>query len=719
MKALLSALLLLAAAPASAWHPECDETGFAKTIEACGTGGERAGTSLCRHRLAGTIKNCNDRIRDNKKPSEVAFAQAQLPQLLPIETIQRTLPDPGPASKEPLRAPGTTPDGGPDDPSEQLEDARQALQAGEPHKALKLVQRALEQNPNDVDALRLRAQINLDLGDKDAAAADARRILQLAPDDEFARVVLGQSEGISRSSGKLKGVKLEFDSKEDGEFAGPRGGMDQAAVRPGTAAAVPGPRATGLQVWQAAQRFFSLGDWTSALFHATRYLKLAPDDPKGWILRARISNRLKNWAAAESDARRALELSPDDPAALLELAYAELQQGRAAEALAHIERALTLDPKNGLGHFYLGQTLEALGRKREAIEAYRAAARLDNGLIPLVDAALARLEPGGGVPAPLPPPPWRAPLRLVTLGLAAAFLLKGLQYVFGARRRATTAPPIDPSEPPPHGTPVPGTVLGGQFRIERELARGGMGVVFEATDTVLNRPVAIKRLNRTANESADARRKFLQEAQLAARLTHPNLAQIFSVFEEGGLYLVFELVDGAGLDAILARRGSLGLEEVRGLIRQACSALAHAHANRVIHRDLKPANMMVARDGTLKLMDFGIAHEARTISAATATQAWGTPPYMAPEQEDGFVLPASDLYALAVTAYELLSGRLPFNGPGLSAQKRNKRFAPLGGTGGLDGFFARALDPDPARRFASAAEFAEAFEALADTPVRG
>lgn len=732
MKVLLTVLLLAAAsATARDDRPLCDEKGFNKTLTACGKNGENAANPVCIQRYRATVMKCQQRITDRKdNPQVVADTKGYLSELMDIRgAVEKAEAQLGPPTQDekPTQAElqkrrvGGQPAGAAkeDAPPDLVEEAGAALQAGDAPKALKSVQRALEEDPDDTEALRLRAQIHLEQGDAVAAAADARRILELSPDDEFARVVLGQSESLSRTSDKLKGVRLDFDSKDDeGLFGGgerpdgsrPEGSAGFVSGGGGAPAAVAG--ATGLQVWQVASRHFSLGDWTSALFHATRYLKLAPNDPKGWLLRARISNKLKNWAAAESDARRALELSPDDPAALLELGYALLQQGRAAEALTHIERALTLDPKNGLGYLYLGQTLEALGRKDEAVDAYRKAARLERALIPLVDAALARLGAGGEVPSPASPPPWRMPLRLLSAAVAAAFLAKGLQVVLGARRRATTGPlpAPDPGQAASGGTPVPGTVLGGQFRIERELARGGMGVVFEATDTVLNRPVAIKRLHRAAGESSDVRRKFLQEAQLAARLKHPNLAQIFSVFGDDELYLVFELVEGSGLDAVLARRGSLGLGEVRDLMRQACSALTHAHTNRVIHRDLKPANMMVASDGTLKLMDFGIAHEARTMSAATQTQAWGTPPYMAPEQEDGYVLPASDLYALAVTAYELLSGRRPFDGPGLIGAKRAKSYTRLGGA--YDAFFDRALEPDPARRFATAADFTAAFDAL-------
>ncbi len=439
-----------------------------------------------------------------------------------------------------------------------------------------------------------------------------------------------------------------------------------------------------------------------------------------------MSGKLGNWTAAEADARKALELKPGDPVAMLELGYAQLQQGRAAEGLALIDSALALAPRNALGHLHRGEALEALGRKDEAAEAYRLAASLDAALQPLADAALARLNPKPASGRSVPLPPWQKTYRVVAALLASLFLLKGLHFLIEKRRATafTTRTPMrqEDAVAAPRREPVAGDVLGGNFKIERELARGGMGVVYLATDIVLKRPVAIKRLNREADESEDARRKFLQEAQLAARLKHPNLAQIHSVFGERELYLVFEFVDGEGLDAVLARRGRLGLDETRAVVQQVCRGLEHAHAGRVIHRDLKPANIMLAKDGVCKIMDFGIAHEARTASNPTMTQAWGTPPYMAPEQEDGMVSPASDLFALGVVAYELLSGRRPFDGPSQYGAKRSGTFKTLGGQHGLpagvDAFFARALNPDAGARFQSAAEFKAAFEALSGTPVR-
>jgi serine/threonine protein kinase len=148
-----------------------------------------------------------------------------------------------------------------------------------------------------------------------------------------------------------------------------------------------------------------------------------------------------------------------------------------------------------------------------------------------------------------------------------------------------------------------------------------------------------------------------------------------------------------------------------------CAALECAHGQRIIHRDLKPSNVMVLSDGSSKVMDFGIAHQSRTGSELTQTAAWGTPPYMAPEQELGRVSAASDLYALAVMAYEMVVGQRPFAGPYFLEKKLKKEYAAPSSVdpalpAGLDGFFARALDPEPEKRWPAARQFADAFSGI-------
>ena len=209
---------------------------------------------------------------------------------------------------------------------------------------------------------------------------------------------------------------------------------------------------------------------------------------------------------------------------------------------------------------------------------------------------------------------------------------------------------------------------------------------------------------------------------MVAQLKHPHLAEIYTVINEGDLFLVFEFVDGQSLDKVLSLNRKLPPAAARKIAADVCAALDYAHARKIIHRDLKPANIMVVKDGSAKIMDFGIAHQSKTATGLTMTQASGTPPYMAPEQGLGSVSKASDFYALAVMSFEMLIGVRPFAGPDYLDQKLRKEY-PLPSDldsslpPGLDAFFRQALDPDPTKRPASGAAFLEAFDrACAATP---
>lgn len=305
--------------------------------------------------------------------------------------------------------------------------------------------------------------------------------------------------------------------------------------------------------------------------------------------------------------------------------------------------------------------------------------------------------------------PWAAAAALLAMGALA-----------WRRRSRPAAPTPEPAMPAP-GSPTPapgGPLLAGNYQVERELGRGGMGVVVQALDIALQRRVAIKRVRGDfAPDPRDAE-QFLAEARLVAALQHPNIVKIHTFFREGAeLCLVFELLEGKPLSSRLAGGHALALTEVRAILRQGAAALDYAHANKVIHRDLKPANIMLTPAGLVKVMDFGLAHQARhTAAQMTRAAAGGTFPYMAPEQELGEVCRQSDVFALGVCLYEMLTGRLPFEGPNFLAQKREKRCLPpskvqVGLPAALDAALARSLDPDPAARFDSAAELAAAVDA--------
>jgi serine/threonine-protein kinase len=189
-----------------------------------------------------------------------------------------------------------------------------------------------------------------------------------------------------------------------------------------------------------------------------------------------------------------------------------------------------------------------------------------------------------------------------------------------------------------------------------------MASVYLGRDTELDRPVAVKILAENAAGDDGLRRRFVREARLAARLSHPNIVSVYDAGEDVGRpYLVMEHVEGETLADVLARRGRLPPEEVRGLALQAARGLAHAHAAGLVHRDVKPQNLLLREDGTLKIADFGIARAAEGTELTQAGTVLGTAAYLSPEQALGEdVTPATDVYSLGAVLYELLTGRPPY-----------------------------------------------------------
>jgi serine/threonine-protein kinase len=275
------------------------------------------------------------------------------------------------------------------------------------------------------------------------------------------------------------------------------------------------------------------------------------------------------------------------------------------------------------------------------------------------------------------------------------------------------------------------TALAGRYALERELGRGGMGIVYRARDLRLERVVAIKLLPRELAERPTARDRFLREARTAARLSHPHIVPIHAVEEIGEfVFFVMAFVDGETLGARIRRDGPLkGIEAAR-ILREVAWALAYAHSQGVIHRDVKPENILLERDsGRALVADFGIARAVTSApERAERAELVGTPEYMSPEQASGLPVDGrSDLYSLGVVGYYALTARLPFQGstaaalvtqhvskppPSLEAPGAPRRFVEA-----IEGCLAK----DPARRFQRGEELADAIgeslNARAELPV--
>jgi len=208
----------------------------------------------------------------------------------------------------------------------------------------------------------------------------------------------------------------------------------------------------------------------------------------------------------------------------------------------------------------------------------------------------------------------------------------------------------------------------GKYDVVDVIGRGGMGVVYEATDPFLNRRVAIKMMTVGFADKPDLLKRFFREAQSTGSLQHPNIVTVFELGDHAGNpYLVMEFLEGESLDAIISSRRQLSILEKIQAIIGVCHGLSHAHRRGIVHRDIKPANIMVSKEGTVKIVDFGIAH----IGAAKETrtgQIMGSVSYMAPEQVNGSPVDArTDLFSTGVVLYELFSYNHPFDGENMAA----------------------------------------------------
>ena len=264
--------------------------------------------------------------------------------------------------------------------------------------------------------------------------------------------------------------------------------------------------------------------------------------------------------------------------------------------------------------------------------------------------------------------------------------------------------------------PLKTRILAGRYVVERPLGRGGMAEVYEGFDPVLSRTVAIKVLApQHAHDRAFVAR-FRREARAAAALNHPGVVSVYDTGSEGSVhFIVMERVEGRTLADVIADGGPLDTTRAAHIAAAAADALAFAHESGLVHRDVKPGNIMLTREGSVKVMDFGIARAVSGDSITQTAAVFGTASYLSPEQARGErVDHRSDVYSLGAVLYEMLAGRPPFEGPSpvavafkhLSEDPSPLRELAPAVPPALEAVAMRALEKDPGRRYGSAREMA-------------
>jgi serine/threonine-protein kinase len=291
---------------------------------------------------------------------------------------------------------------------------------------------------------------------------------------------------------------------------------------------------------------------------------------------------------------------------------------------------------------------------------------------------------------------------------------------------------------PPPDPLIGREILNGEFQLLEKIGTGGMGSVYRANQTAMNRLVAVKLLHPKLANRKDLVSRFRREAKAMSHLSHPNTVKVllYGELEDGSLYIVMEYLEGKNLNQTVRAEGPMPFERALPILIQVCGALEEAHRAGIVHRDLKPENIFLCNQGGLrdfaKVLDFGLAkvteREMRpgSIILTQEGMVFGTPEFMSPEQAQGRTLtPASDIYSLAVILYELLTGKLPFDARTpieflqlhvtakpipLDERVQGKTFPP-----GLGEVIARALLKKPEDRYQSAAEFAAALKRFVST----
>ena len=270
----------------------------------------------------------------------------------------------------------------------------------------------------------------------------------------------------------------------------------------------------------------------------------------------------------------------------------------------------------------------------------------------------------------------------------------------------------------------------GRYEIISELGQGAMGIVYKATDPLIDRIVAIKTINLGAaqEEKEEYEARFYQEAKAAGRLSHPNIVTVFDVGKSGDIaYIAMEFLQGQELRDVMLEAKRMSVERVVDIVTQVAQGLAYAHEHGIVHRDVKPSNIMVVRDGHVKITDFGIARMASSSVRTQTGMVLGSPKYMSPEQVMGKQTDQrSDIFSLGVMLYEMLTGQPPFVGENVNAvmyQTLNAVPPPPASInpevpGMLNFIVAKALAKVLDDRYANAADFANDLRGCRDSLLR-
>lgn len=632
----------------------------------------------------------------------------------------------------------------PDNPSVQTAAASYYNEAHDYKKAETTATDAIALDSKNSDAYKARALARASLEDRKGAIEDIQKAMAMDPQDESASVLAALLESRKpvttlKSISSVAEIKRALGISEDAPDA-VRGGTDAGGGDAGGGAGLSAPDFSRSRAYlKTALAKNRLGDYESAQHYASLAIEKDPANYEAYLERANAYNFLGRYDDSVRDAGFVIEKAPANLQAYNMRSWALNRKGQAREAQADASRAIGINPGFADAWFNRALAYEKQGDYRKMLDDFKQAAALSGAYssryqdavaqygaqVPGFAAGAAGMRAaaavgGGEAPARRRHSPFnRFLMTLLFTVTGGGLVAMGLIHIFSSRRgedgveaRATHPDVLAPSI-------FYEGVATGKYKIERKLGEGAMGVVYEATDQSLGRKVAIKRMGEEIKINEREKQRFLEEARTVALLRHPNIIEIYTIFEEeDNIYLVFEYVDGVTLDKVLDEQARMPFETAAAMFGETAGALAYAHSKGVVHRDLKLSNIMLSSEGSIKVMDFGLArHAQESMARLSNKEVVGSPAYMAPEQDLGASSVESDIYSLGVCLYEALSGVLPFQGPDFHYQKNHKAYQALsdilpGLPPGVDEVVSKCLAPEPEGRFRSAEEFRRALGAL-------
>ncbi len=595
-------------------------------------------------------------------------------------------------------------------------------------EAQQAADQALRADPQNAAAWGARALAAYGAGRFDEALASSQKALSLNPDDRLAYSLLKLSE--NRVSLPATAAADDVASAVASEY--------EKLARQVSAAATAGRTARREGASQSfddeAARAFLLKNYPSANAAARMAVTKNPEDAEGYYYLAASDNLLGHYKEAVDAAGRAIALDPRNRLARDARAWANGRLGNYRDAVADSRKSLAQNPMDGyaladLGYAYgkMGDPASMLRHLKLAsrfsprfAKAYRDAARSYGVRAEAADDVGLDEEPAGSS-SPSSSNQRSFPIVLISSLIGGVLIALGLVNLLLPASTPKTLKAKPALRDPSPLSRKSSSSIDASYTLGRVIGSGGMGVVYEAFDRALDRRVAIKVMREDLRRDPKAKGRFLAEARTVANLHHPGIVDIHAIIEDdSGLYLVFEHIEGRTLAEVLRQKKRLALVEAKALVKPVCQALDYAHSHGVVHRDLKPSNIMITDQG-VKVMDFGISRNAQDALRATMTAqtsaGFGTPLYMAPEQEEGIVRPEADIYSLGACLYELVTGERPFREPADAAMKRERAYAKPSRLWGaipseLDAFIDRALEPDPEKRIHSAREFWKLLEPI-------